>query len=343
MSDSKSPIFVGIDVSAKRLDVAVDRAAIESFTNEDAGIAALCRRLNALSCELIVLEATGGYEALVVASLAAVGLPVRVLNPRQVRDFARATGLSAKTDRLDAQVLREFAERLRPVVLPQKSEQERELSAIVSRRRELVQMLVAEKNRLKLAIGSVRKDITAHIRFLEKRIDDTDADLRRQIRAHESFRFTDELLQSVHYCLNSARCRIARSPPWLALRRSTTIAAVEPGAAISGGVAARYSGTVLDGRYHLRALHTPLEVHRALRYVLLNHRHHAAQRCRPNHPIDRAKAAPDPASSGRWFDGWRIATAPPNSKDTCEVAPARTWLLHAGWRRHGLIDPAEVP
>jgi transposase len=177
--------------------VAVDRAAVECFTNEDAGIAALCRRLNALSCELIVLEATGGYEALVVASLAAAGLPVRVLNPRQVRDFARATGLLAKTDRLDAQVLREFAERLRPVVLPQKSEQQRELSAIVSRRRELVQMLVAEKNRLKLAIGSVRKDITAHIRFLEKRIDDTDADLRRQIRAHESFRFTDELLQSV--------------------------------------------------------------------------------------------------------------------------------------------------
>jgi transposase len=197
MSDSKSPVFVGIDVSAKRLDVAVDRAAVESFTNEDAGIEALCRRLNALNCELIVLEATGGYEALVVASLAAAGLPVRVLNPRQVRDFARATGLLAKTDRLDAQVLREFAERLRPVVLPQKSEQQRELSAIVSRRRELVQMLVAEKNRLKLAIGSVRKDITAHIRFLEKRIDDTDADLRRQIRAHESFRFTDELLQSV--------------------------------------------------------------------------------------------------------------------------------------------------
>ena len=156
MSDSKSPVFVGIDVSAKRLDVAVDRAAVESFTNEDAGIAALCRRLNALSCELIVLEATGGYEALVVASLAAAGLPVRVLNPRQVRDFARATGLLAKTDRLDAQVLRDFAERLRPVVLPQKSEQQRELSAIVSRRRELVQMLVAEKNRLKLAIGSVR-------------------------------------------------------------------------------------------------------------------------------------------------------------------------------------------
>ena len=103
------------------------------------------------------------------------------------------------------------------------------------------------------------------------------------------------------------------------------------------------SGTVLDGRYHLRALHTPLEVHRALRYVLLNHRHHAAQRRKPKHQIDQLQAQPDSASSGRWFDGWRIATAPPNPNDTREVAPARTWLLHTGWRRHGLIDPAEVP
>jgi hypothetical protein len=100
------------------------------------------------------------------------------------------------------------------------------------------------------------------------------------------------------------------------------------------------SGHVLDGRYHLRPLRTPLEVHRALRYVLLNHRHHAAQRRRPQ-PLTEAQ--PDSASSGRWFDGWCAATAPPNPKDTCEVAPARTWLLHSGWRRHGLIDPAEVP
>jgi hypothetical protein len=252
MSDSKSPVFVGIDVSAKRLDVAVDRAAVESFTNEDAGIAALCRRLNALNCELIVLEATGGYEALVVASLAAAGLPVRVLNPRQVRDFARATGLLAKTDRLDAQVLREFAERLRPVVLPQKSEQQRELSAIVSRRRELVQMLVAEKNRLKLAIGSVRKALLRT--SASSRSASTTPMPIYDVRSERTSRFgsltsccrvfpvlaTCRLRPSLHYCLNSARCRIARSPPWLALRRSTTIVAVEPGAAISGEVAARY-------------------------------------------------------------------------------------------------------
>jgi REP element-mobilizing transposase RayT len=101
------------------------------------------------------------------------------------------------------------------------------------------------------------------------------------------------------------------------------------------------SGKVLDGRYHLRPLRTPLEVSRALRYVLLNHRHHAAQRRnRSNHHLD---AAPDPASSGRWFDGWRSATAPPGAADAREVAIARTWLLQVGWRRHGLIDPADVP
>ena len=103
------------------------------------------------------------------------------------------------------------------------------------------------------------------------------------------------------------------------------------------------SGKVLDGRYHSRPLRTPLEVHRALRYVLLNHRHHAAQRRRLKHSIDRLRAQPDPASSGRWFDGWRTTTAPPTPADVREVAPARTWLLHTGWRRHGLIDPADVP
>jgi REP element-mobilizing transposase RayT len=98
------------------------------------------------------------------------------------------------------------------------------------------------------------------------------------------------------------------------------------------------SGTVLDGRYHLRPLRTPLEVRRALRYVLLNHRHHAAQRRRR----DRS-ATLDPASSGRWFAGWSIATDLPNSSEVPEVAPARTWLLRTGWRRYGRIDPAEVP
>jgi len=100
------------------------------------------------------------------------------------------------------------------------------------------------------------------------------------------------------------------------------------------------SGPVLDGRYHRRALGTPLEVRRALCYVLLNHRHHTAQRRRKQ---PRVSELLDPASSGRWFDGWSSATAPPDSRDVRDVARARTWLLRTGWRRHRLIDPAEVP
>jgi REP element-mobilizing transposase RayT len=103
------------------------------------------------------------------------------------------------------------------------------------------------------------------------------------------------------------------------------------------------SGKVLDGRYHLRPLRTPLEVHRALRYVLLNHRHHAAQRRQSKQSTDHLRMQPDPASSGRWFDGWRTTTAPPKPADVREVATARTWLLHTGWRRYGLIHPADVP
>lgn len=113
------------------------------------------------------------------------------------------------------------------------------------------------------------------------------------------------------------------------------------------------SGRVLDGRYHVRPLRTPLEVRRALRYVLLNHRHHAARRrgVRVAHDLRDVRrsssstcaAALDPASSARWFDGWCSAAAPPNSVEVREVASARTWLLRTGWRRHGLIEPTDVP
>jgi transposase len=193
---SSPSVFVGIDVSSQRLDVAIGEE-LESFSNDDAGVVALSQRLSAIGCELIVLEATGGYEALLVATLAGAGLPVRVINPRQVRDFAKAMGLLAKTDALDARLLRQFAERVRPAVLPHKSDAARELAALVARRRELVQMLTAEKNRLALATRTVGRDIKAHIRFLEKRIGDSDDELKRRIDAHAELRITDELLRSV--------------------------------------------------------------------------------------------------------------------------------------------------
>src|SRR5262245_30483868 len=115
-SMSSPSVFVGIDVSLQRLDVAIGDAPLEAFDNDDAGVIALCQRLSSFACELIVLEATGGYEALAVASLAAAGLPVRVMNPRQIRDFAKSAGVLAKTDALDARVLRLYAERIRPAV-----------------------------------------------------------------------------------------------------------------------------------------------------------------------------------------------------------------------------------
>jgi transposase len=194
---SSSSVYVGIDVSLQRLDVAIGDDALEWFGNDDAGVVALCQRLSTVHCELIVLEATGGYEALAVATLAGAGLPVRVINPRQVRNFAKATGLLAKTDALDARLLRQFAERIRPAVLPHKAEPVRDLAALVARRRELVQMLTAEKNRLKLATRAVGRDIQAHIRFLEKRLQDGDDELKRRIEAHADFCITDELLRSV--------------------------------------------------------------------------------------------------------------------------------------------------
>lgn len=253
MSTATNLVFVGIDVSAKQLDVALTADSLMTFANDDAGIATLCARLKTLTCELIVIEATGGYEALLVASLAEVGLPVRVINPRQVRDFARATGLLAKTDRLDAQVLRQFAERIRPVVLPQKSEQERELAAVVTRRRELVQMLAAEKNRLKLATPRVRKDITAHIRFLEKRIDDTDAELKRQIRAHESFRLTDELLQSVPSIGNVSSSTLIALLPELGSLSHRKIAALVGVAPFNDDSGSRYGRRrIWGGRQEVR-------------------------------------------------------------------------------------------
>jgi transposase len=226
MSVSGSAVFVGIDVSGQRLDVAIGNGPIEAFSNDDAGVNALCQRLSALACELIVLEATGGHEALTVATLAAAGLPVRLLNPRQVRDFARATGLLAKTDALDAHVLRDFAERIRPVVVAHKSEETRELAAIVGRRRELVQMLTAEKNRLRLATRRVGKDIAAHIRFLEKRIDDSGDELRRQIAAHDNFRLADELLQSVPSIGNVASSTLIALLPELGSLSRRKIAAL---------------------------------------------------------------------------------------------------------------------
>lgn len=190
--------WVGIDVSKARLDVALGVGGELLWVANDArGIASLVARLVELAPELVVLEASGGLQTALVAELGAAQLPVVVVNPRQVRDFARATGQLAKTDALDARMLALFAERIRPQVRPLPGAQELELKALVARRRELVEMITAERNRLDRAPKLLHKEISAHIRWLEGRLKDRDRDLDRMLRSSPLWREREDLLRAV--------------------------------------------------------------------------------------------------------------------------------------------------
>jgi len=194
-------MVVGIDVAKAELVIATHPAGERwTVTNDEAGLHALVARLAAQGPELVVLEATGGYELLGVAALAAAGLPVVVVNPRQVRDFAKATGQLAKTDRLDADVLALFAERVRPPVRPLPDAAGHALDALLTRRRQLLEMLQAERNRLGQVFSrgtQVTKSLTAHIAYLERELKKTDTELGDQVRRSPVWREKDDLLQSV--------------------------------------------------------------------------------------------------------------------------------------------------
>lgn len=197
MNETPSPI-VGIDVSKASLEVAMRPGGpLGSFANDEAGIQALVKQLKTLAPSLIVLEATGGVEIAVVSAFAANALPVVVVNPRQVRDFAKATGQLAKTDTLDADSLAHFGEVLHPPVRPIKDAQLQALDALMTRRRQLVGMLTAEKNRLSLAFPATRKDIIKHIAWLEKRLKDIDGQITRWIKNSPLWLAKDRLLQGV--------------------------------------------------------------------------------------------------------------------------------------------------
>ena len=193
-----SPIFIGIDVSKARLDVAVRPSGeSESASNDEDGIKALVKRLGEIQPALIVLEATGGVERLVARALSSAELPVVVVNPRQVRDFAKATGQLAKTDSIDAGVLARFGEAVRPALRPFPDEVTLELRALIARRRQITEMIVAERNRLSGASKSVRKRIAAHIRWLEAELVRADKDLDQSIRQSPIWRENEDLLRSV--------------------------------------------------------------------------------------------------------------------------------------------------
>ena len=195
-------MFVGIDVAKAELVVSI-LPALARFTvaNDERGVRTLVERLRAVAPTLIVLEATGGYELLAVAALAAAALPVVVVNPRQVRDFAKATGQLAKTDRIDADILARFADVVRPAVRPIADDDAQELEALLTRRRQLLEMLQAERNRTGQVFGKgkrlVKKSLKAHISYLERELRITDTDLGAMITASPVWRERDELLQSV--------------------------------------------------------------------------------------------------------------------------------------------------
>lgn len=195
--ESEDP-YVGIDVSKDRLDIAVRPTGDTwSVANDASGTPEVVQRLAQLHPKLVVLEATGGLQLPVVAALASAGLPLSMVNPRQVRDFARATGKLAKTDQLDAQVLAHFAEAVRPTPYPLPDAQTQELTALLTRRHQVVEMLTAEKNRLRTARESVRQRVQDHIRWLEQELADLDDDLEHTLRESPLWREKDNLLRSV--------------------------------------------------------------------------------------------------------------------------------------------------
>jgi transposase len=189
--------IVGIDVSKARLDVAVLPQRVSfSEANSEEGIAALVGRLEQLRPGLVVIEATGGFEMTAALAISAAGIRLAVVNPRQVRDFAKASGRLAKTDALDAEVLAEFGRAIEPQVTALPDDQARELQAMLLRRGQLIAMRTQEKNRLPLAYGSMREPIKHHIEWLEKAIDALDIDLTAKLRSSPAWKAKEDLLRS---------------------------------------------------------------------------------------------------------------------------------------------------
>ena len=192
-------VFIGIDVSKQRLDVAVRPTGTKwAVANDAAGVALLVERVRALApVALIVMEATGGYEMAVAAALTAAELPAVIVNPRQVRDFARGMGKLAKTDAIDAEVLAHFAEAARPAVRPPVNDLAATLHGWLGRRRQLLEMLSAEQQRLVLAPPALRGEIQAHVQWLRTHLRDIDRELDRLLRSSPVWRADEDRLRTV--------------------------------------------------------------------------------------------------------------------------------------------------
>lgn len=246
--------YVGIDIAKAQLDIAV-RPSGEQWVapHDDAGLNALVERLRGVQPALTVVEATGGREIPLVTALATAGLAVAVVNPRQVRDFAKAIGQLAKTDALDAQVLARFAEAVRPEPRPLADALAQELSALLTRRRQLIAMRMAERQRLDTAPLPLQRRIQRHITFLEQELAEVDRDMRERIEQSPLWRERDDLLRSVPGIGPTTACTLVAELPELGTLDRKAIAAlvgVAPLACESGTLRGRR--IVWGGRAHVR-------------------------------------------------------------------------------------------
>jgi len=265
-----NPMFIGIDVSKDRLDVHA-RPGAEAFAvpRNGEGLCALVERLGGLAVELVVIEATGGFETVVAAALAAAGLPLAVVNPRQIRDFARATGRLAKTDALDAAVIARFAEAVRPEPRPVPDAQARALGEMVARRRQIVETMVAEQNRRRtLTQPRLLKGVDRVVALLQAQLSEIERDIDGAIRQTPAWRERENLLKSIPGIgPATSRVLIAELPELGSLdrRKIASLVGVAPMNRDSGAMRGRR--TITGGRSTVRtALYMSIMV--ALRHKL---------------------------------------------------------------------------
>ena len=191
-------VYVGVDIAKRTLDVAVSNSSqVRRFSNDDEGIPQVVLYIAAYKPDGIILEATGSMEMPLAAALQSERLPVVIVNPRQVRDFARATGVLAKTDTIDAHMLALFGARIKPEIRPLPDQKARDMGSLLARHRQLIAMITAESNRLLHADGAIRKGIESHIIWLQEALSKVDNDLEQGIRSSDSWREKDNLLKSV--------------------------------------------------------------------------------------------------------------------------------------------------
>jgi transposase len=248
-------VFVGVDVSKASLDVCVQPSGEAlQLGNDEAGVGQLAQRLEALGPTLVVLEATGGLEIPLAAALSARKLPLAVVNPRQVRDFARATGRLAKTDAVDAAVLAHFAQAIRPQARGVADEAARALDALLTRRRQLGEMLVAERLRMGSASAHLRHGIAKHVAWLKAELAEVDSDIAKAVRQSPAWREKDDLLRSVPGIGPVLSCTLIAEMPELGRlgrKQVAALAGVAPFACDSGTL--KGARRVWGGRAGVRA------------------------------------------------------------------------------------------